>query len=110
MMEKKFNKLVRDKIPEIIESNGEIPSIRVLSDEECNKSLNEKLKEELNEVINSKNKDELKEELADLLEVIIAKANINGITYSDIENVRQTKKQKRGAFDKKIYLISTKNK
>ena len=109
-MEKIFNKLVRDKIPEIIEGNGDIPSIRVLSDKECDKALNEKLKEELNEVINANNNKELTEELADLLEVIHAKANINGITYSDIENVRQIKKQKRGAFDKKIYLISTKNK
>ena len=81
-----------------------------MEDEEYKLELNKKLIEEAGEVINSSNKEELIEELADLNEVINAILNINNITYNEVEKVRLLKKQKRGGFDKKIFLISTKNK
>ena len=105
-----FNKLVRDNIPNKINSNNEICNTRILEDEEYKLELNKKLIEEAGEVINSSNKEELIEELADLNEVINAILNINNITYDEVEKVRLLKKQKRGGFDKKIFLISTKNK
>ena len=68
-MERVYNKLVRDKIPEIISNKGETPVTRVLKDDEYKKSLEEKLFEEYKEVIEGEGDDRL-EELADLLEVV----------------------------------------
>ena len=69
-MAKVFNKLVRDKIPDIIKSNGENSITRVLEDEEYRKELYKKLLEETDEVIKSQNMEETLEELADVLEVL----------------------------------------
>ena len=65
-MERVFNKLVRDNIPDIIASNGEESVTRILADEEYKVELYKKLLEETNEVIISKNSDETIEELADV--------------------------------------------
>jgi len=66
-MRKYYNKLIRDNIPEIIANdNGKRASVKVLTDDECLKYLNQKLSEELNEYLASS---EI-EELADLQEVI----------------------------------------
>lgn len=110
-MEKKIhNKLVRDNIPNIISNNGEYFSIRTLSDEELEKETNKKMKEELNEVINSKTNEELTSELGDLLEVILLKAELHNISFDDIEKSRLKKQEKNGAFNKRIFLISTADK
>lgn len=98
-----YNKLVRDKIPEIIKSNGEEPIIRILDNEEYKKELEKKLKEECEEVLLAKGLDRI-EELADLLEVMIALSNIEDKSLNDVLNIRNIKKEKRGGFDKKIYL------
>lgn len=102
-MERIYNKLVRDNIPEIIKSNGEIPITRVLSLEEYNKELEKKLLEEYNEVIEASGIEKL-EELADMLEVINALANLNGKSIEDIIEIAKDKSIKRGAFKDKIYL------
>jgi len=98
-----YNKLVRDNIPDIIKSNGENPIIEILNDKLYKKELENKLLEECNEVINSTGEDRI-EELADLLEVMIAMANIENKTIDDVDKVRIKKKEKRGGFSKKIYL------
>jgi len=95
-----YNKLVRDKIPEIIESNNEKPVTRILSDEEAIKYLNAKLLEETNEYL----ADENIEELADILEVFHGILKAKNIKFEDVENIRIQKKNKRGGFDKKIFL------
>lgn len=102
-MERIYNKLVRDNIPEIIKSNGEIPITRVLSLEEYKKELERKLLEEYNEVIETTGIEQL-EELADMLEVISALANLNGKNIEDIIEIAKDKSNKRGAFKDKIYL------
>lgn len=99
----KYNKLVRDKIPEIIENNGEIPVTRVLSKEEYKKELEKKLYEEYQEVLESQGSDRL-EELADILEVINYLAQLEDKTLEDIIAIAQEKATKRGGFSKKIYL------
>ena len=102
------NKLVRDNIPDKIRNNGEYARTkRKLTDEEYKKEIDKKLYEELKEVMNAKTKEELTEELADLFEVIIAKAKIYDITIDDIEKVRIRKKEKLGCFDKKVFLRYT---
>lgn len=106
-MKKQYNKLVRDKIPEIILNNNEEVIMRILEDDEYKLELERKLYEEYNEVINSKTENEKIEELADMLEVMISLANIYGKTLNDIIDVAEKKKEKRGGFDKKIYLEET---
>ena len=97
-----YNKLVRDKIPEIIEDSGKTCEIEVLDDKTYLEMLDKKLTEELNEYYESHNA----EELADLLEVVYATAKVHGYTKEQLEEIRQNKADKRGAFDKKILLKS----
>ncbi len=97
---KRYHKLVRDRIPEIIEASGKSCSTETLSDEEYLRMLDVKLDEELEEY----HRDQNLEELADLLEVIYAAALARGYTLDDLERVRAEKAEKRGKFDKKILL------
>ena len=97
-----YNKLVRDKIPEIIRSSGKICETEILSDEAYLKMLDEKLCEELAEY----QKDQNIEELADLLEVLYATARARGYSIEELHHVRDEKQKSRGGFDKKILLKS----
>ena len=99
-MVKKYNKLVRDRIPEIIESSGKTCVTEILSDEEYLCMVDAKLDEELAEY----HKDQNIEELADLMEVIYAAAVARGYTLEQLEQVRAEKAAKRGGFEKKILL------
>ena len=104
----KDGKLVRDKIPEIIENSGKEPIIRVLEDTEYKEELLKKLYEEYREVIESKTKEETLEECSDVLEVLIALLEYNGYTLEDLLKCRDEKKEKRGAFQKRLYLVKVK--
>ena len=95
-----YNKLVRDRIPEIIEASGKRCVCSTLSDEEYFAKLDEKLNEELAEYQESKSM----EELADLLEVIRAVAIAWGSSMEEVESIRRDKAAKRGGFEKKILL------
>lgn len=99
-MTRKYNKLVRDRIPEIIESTGSTCITDILSDEDYLRMVDAKLDEELAEY----HKDRNIEELADLLEVIYAAATACGYTLEQLEQVRAEKAAKRGGFEKKILL------
>lgn len=96
----KYNKLVRDRIPEIIEASGKSCVTEMLSDEDYLKMLDAKLDEELAEY----HKDQNIEELADLLEVIRACAVARGSSVEELERVRKEKAARRGGFEKKILL------
>ena len=96
----KYHKLVRDRLPEIIEKSGKCPVYSILSDEAFLAKLDEKLNEELAEYQESKSM----EELADLLEVIRAVAVARGSSIEEVESIRQDKAAKRGGFEKKILL------
>ena len=98
-----YNKLVRDKIPEIIEASGNSFKTRILSEEEYIKMLDDKLNEECAEYQADKNI----EELADMLEVIYAIAKTKGASIEKLEKVRLEKSEKRGGFDGRILLIET---
>ena len=102
-----YNKLVRDNIPNQIEENGEYAITRILSKEELDNALNEKLLEEAAEIIGATTKEQIAEELADVLEVIYAKAKANNIRFLDVELARQRKKGIKGAFDDRVFLIHT---
>lgn len=103
-MSKVYNKLVRDKIPEIIKNNNENPIIRILGEEEYIKELFKKLDEECMEVKNTSNKEELLEEASDVLEVLISLIEANKYSLEDLLNARNKKKKKRGGFENKIFL------
>jgi predicted house-cleaning noncanonical NTP pyrophosphatase (MazG superfamily) len=100
MMKKSYQKLVRDRIPEIIESSGNNCVTEILSDEDYLQMLDAKLDEELAEY----HADQNIEELADLMEVIRACAVARGYTIEELERVRSDKAAKRGGFEKKILL------
>lgn len=102
-----YNKLVRDKIPEIIKNNNETPITRILSDEEYKVELEKKLLEEYQEVLKASGKDRL-EELADMLEVMIYLASLDDATLEDIIELADKKRNKRGGFKEKIFLESVK--
>jgi len=99
-----YNKLVRDRIPEIIRAKGGACKTRILSDEEYKDALDKKLGEELAEYLDSHDP----EELADLLEVIYARAALQELCPADLEQIRAQKANKRGGFGDKILLIESK--
>ena len=99
-MVKKYNKLVRDRIPEIIEASGKACVTEVLSDEDYLRMVDAKLDEELAEY----HQDQNIEELADLLEVIHAATIARGYTIEQLEQIRAEKAAKRGGFEKRLLL------
>lgn len=98
------NKLIRDEIPEIIKANGNQCETRVLTDEEFAVELRKKLLEEAGEVLNSSEED-LPKELADALEVIESLAETQGLTLADIQKIQEEKRNIRGGFEKKLFLL-----
>ncbi|MBO4932988.1 MAG: nucleoside triphosphate pyrophosphohydrolase [Clostridia bacterium] len=96
----KYNKLIRDRIPEIIAKNGQTARVRVLTDEEYLAKLDEQLGEELAEYLADGNI----EELADLLEVLYAAALARGTTAEQLDEIRRKKAEERGAFAEKLLL------
>ena len=97
-----YNKLVRDKIPEIIRKQGETPHTRILEQEEYSAHLEAKLDEEVAEFHRDRNL----EELADILEVVYALAEDLGHTRQELEAVCDRKQEARGGFRDRIFLIS----
>ncbi len=95
-----YHKLVRDRIPAIIEEDGKHCVCSVLSEEDYARLLDQKLDEELKEYQESKSM----EEIADLLEVIRAVALARGSSMEEVEQIRIKKAEKRGGFEKRILL------
>lgn len=100
MPTKAYHKLVRDRIPEIIEADGKICVYETFTDEDYIHLLDQKLYEELAEYQESKSL----EELANLLEVMQAVVKARGWTLEELEQVRADKAAERGGFEKKILL------
>ena len=95
-----YNKLIRDRIPEIIEASGKVCVVETMDDDDYLRALDAKLDEELAEYHRERNI----EELADLMEVIRAAAVARGYTVEELERVRAEKAAKRGGFEKKLFL------
>ena len=98
----KYDKLIRDKIPEIIEQSGKKCIVEVMNNDTYIEYLDQKLNEELAEY----QQDKSVEELADLLEVIYAVAVARGYSVEELERKRLDKAEKRGAFEKRLLLKS----
>jgi len=99
-MIKVYNKLVRDKIPETIESAGKRVECETLDEGEYLKALDAKLSEELGEYLAERDV----AELADLLEVVYAVAVARGCSREQLERIRAEKAERRGVFEKRILL------
>ena len=97
-----YNKLVRDKIPAIIAAQGEKANIRILSDEEYTRCLEAKLDEEVREYHMDRNA----EKLADILEVVFALAENQGVSVDNLTDIFNCKHQQRGGFRERFFLIS----
>ncbi|HZK53094.1 MAG TPA: nucleoside triphosphate pyrophosphohydrolase [Desulfosporosinus sp.] len=100
MSVKIYNKLVRDKIPQIIEQSGKQAIIEEVSSEEYLELLKAKLGEELQEYLDS----ESTEELADLVEVVYAILDYKNVSVQEFELIRKQKVKERGAFIKRLLL------
>ncbi|TWP15977.1 phosphoribosyl-ATP pyrophosphohydrolase [TM7 phylum sp. oral taxon 353] len=96
-----YNKLVRDRILEIIKANGQKATHRILSADEYAVELTKKLFEEVEEYSRDKNTDEL----ADIMEVVYTLARLHNCTPEELDKLRANKAKKRGGFNEKIFLI-----
>jgi len=94
-------KLVRDRIPEIIENSGKTPITRIADSSEIKQFLLDKILEEAEEL----NESGSKEEIADILEAIYSLLKSEQLSLEDIEKIRIKKAEQRGSFNKKIILV-----
>lgn len=105
---KTYNKLVRDRIPEIIKAEGASLKTRILDDVEFRIELMKKLVEEAHEVVGaSADKKELIKEIGDVFEVIDAIITAFELDKADIQKVKEERQKSRGAFEEKIFLEYT---
>lgn len=95
-----YNKLIRDKIPEIIEQDGKTCVLETLPDEQYIRMLHEKLVEEAQEFLQNPSV----EELADMGEVMHAILAFNNISLEEFQRVRLEKLAERGGFGKRLLL------
>jgi len=98
---KRYNKLVRDRIPEIIKKDGQKANVRVATDQEYEAKLFEKLNEEVSELVDSKSVDEM----SDVYEVLEAIAKKLGFGQGEIIKLKNKKAKERGRFERRIILI-----
>ena len=100
----KYNKLIRDKIPEIIKKDKAIPKVTRLNSKSFEKELKKKLIEESMELQIAQGKKDILKELSDVLEILQAIARIENISWKKIEEQRRERAKKRGGFKKKLFL------
>ena len=96
-----YDKLVRDKIPEIIRQAGKQPITDILPQDDIATALDRKLQEEVQEYLESGSI----EEMADVLEVLHGIAFHKGIPWNEVESARLQKREERGGFEKGIRLL-----
>jgi len=102
----KYNKLIRDKIPQIIRSAGWTPKIKTLSKKEYFKELRKKVLEEAKELIQAKDGEDVINEVVDIQELIDSLLSEIHLTKLQLKKKQGVKNKKRGAFKKRLFLIS----
>lgn len=104
----RYNKLIRDKIPQIIKRDNAIPKLSILNQKRFVEELKKKLAEESVELQMASGKKEVLNELSDILEIIQAVARIEKIKWTEIEKKRKVKAKERGGFKKRFFLKEVK--
>jgi len=99
-----YNKIVRDKIPQIIKSKGKTCQIQELDLMSFIYKFRDKLQEEVDELHRAATQEEILEEVVDVLEVIRTIATNAGICFEDVEQARLKKRQEKGGFDDRLFL------
>ena len=108
MSRKIYNKLIRDKIPEIIEKDGVGSKTRILDDLEYKRELLKKITEEAQEVLETQgDSKELIKEIGDVLEIIDYLIKTFNLDREEINKIKEYRKESRGGFDKRIFLEYT---
>ena len=107
-MQKVYNKLIRDKIPEIIINDGEEPEIRKLSQKEFKIELKKKVLEEAKELLEAESREEILNEIVDIQELLAWLAKEFKISSYSLRSKKLKKNKERGSFAKKLFLIKTK--
>jgi predicted house-cleaning noncanonical NTP pyrophosphatase (MazG superfamily) len=97
----KYNKLVRDKILEIIKKRGQIPVTHIANKKEYWQALKQKLKEEVEEFLKTPNK----EELADILEMIYAICEFKKIDKKELEKLRKEKAKEEEGLKRELFWM-----
>lgn len=105
---KTYNKLVRDKIANIIREDNKFPKTRILTDDEYKEALLKKLLEESEEVMNAKDEKDLMKEIGDVQEVLDSIIKAFNLNREEIKKIQEKRKKERGGFEKKLYLLSVK--
>src|SRR5688572_4575975 len=100
-----YNKLVRDRIPDVIRANGGSPATRILDGPEYLQALATKLVEEAQEFVAAEGAPAALEELADVLEVLCALVEAHGITLEELHGLRTDKAAARGGFSERVCLV-----
>lgn len=106
-MIKKYNKLIRDKILEVIEAAGEKPYHRILNKSDFQREIKKKIIEEAKELVKARKEDEVVNEIVDIQELIDVLIAELGVKKLDIRREQSLKNQKRGGFNKRLFLIKT---
>ena len=99
----RVEKLIRDKLPDIMRASGLRVFDRVLDDVEFLAALKTKLGEEAAEAVAAASAEELLGELADVMEVVLALTESEGFTMADLEEARLAKRGERGGFEGRVY-------
>ena len=99
----KYNKAIRDKIPEIIKNSGNNCNVKKLTDDEFLIEIEAKLREELEEYFQNKSV----EELADIVEVVNRISVLRGVSEEELEKIREKKSTERGKFDENLFLLDS---
>ncbi len=103
MAQQTYNKLVRDRIPELLAAEGRIPMTQKLEEKDYRQALLDKLREEVAEFEESGQV----EELVDILEVVYALGEMAEVDSESLDSIRQQKRWERGGFKQKVFLIET---
>ena len=100
----KYNKLVRNNIPQIIKRKGQMPTCRTAEPSERHNFAVQKLWEEVREYADAKTRGEKLGELVDILEIVRLLCRVDKIFFKEVENARKKKAKERGTFDEWVIL------
>ena len=102
-----YGKLIRDRIPEIMDADGVTYDVRVLDEEAYRHALLAKLREEAQEASIAATPEERTRELADLLEVIDALLALDGVERDEVLSIQRQRREERGGFERRLELLWT---